>query len=62
MPDQVVSQLDALVAPYEDQARWRKIVRGGDARSIVLNEADRNRADVIAIGTHGRSGLARADR
>jgi len=55
-----IVQLDTLVAPYEDQARWRKIVRAGDARSIVLNEAIRSHADVIAIGTHGRSGLSRA--
>ncbi len=55
-----IAQLDALIAPYEDQARWRKIVRAGDARSNVLNEAIRSHADVIAIGTHGRSGLSRA--
>jgi nucleotide-binding universal stress UspA family protein len=42
------------------QARWRKIVRAGDARSIVLDEAVRGQVDVIAIGTHGRSGLSRA--
>jgi nucleotide-binding universal stress UspA family protein len=35
-------------------------VSGGDARAILLNEAVRGRADVIAIGTHGRSGLSRA--
>jgi len=58
--EKALAQLDALVAPYEDQARWRKIVRAGDARSIVLNEAVRGHADVIAIGTHGRSGLSRA--
>lgn len=58
--EKAVAQLDALVTPYEHQARWRKIVRAGDARSIVLNEANFNHADVIAIGTHGRSGLARA--
>ncbi len=58
--EKALAQLDALIAPYEDQARWSKIVRPGNARSIVLYEAVRGRADVIAIGTHGRSGLSRA--
>lgn len=58
--DKAVTQLDELVAPYEDRARWRKIVRTGDARWNILNEAARSHADVIAIGTHGRSGLSRA--
>ncbi len=58
--EKAVAQLDALLAPYEDRVRWRKIVRAGDARSIVLDEATRGRVDVIAIGTHGRSGLSRA--
>jgi nucleotide-binding universal stress UspA family protein len=58
--EKALAQLAALVAPYEDQARWSKIVRAGDARALVLNEAVRGHADVIAIGTHGRSGLSRA--
>ncbi len=57
--EKALAQLDALVAPYEDQARWRKTVRACDARSLVFNEAVRSHADVIAIGTHGRSGLSR---
>jgi len=58
--DKARAGLDALVESYGDRARWNKIVRAGDARSIVLNEAVRGHADVIAIGTHGRSGLSRA--
>jgi nucleotide-binding universal stress UspA family protein len=49
-----------LVAPYKKQhGRWRAHVATGDARTIVVNEATRCRADVIVVGTHGRSGLAR---
>jgi len=55
-----LAQLDALVAPFEDQARWTTIASAGDARTIVLAEAVRNHADVVVIGTHGRAGLSRA--
>ena len=58
--EKALAQLEELVAPYEDHARLRNIVRAGEARSVVLNEAVRGHADVIAIGTHGRSGLSRA--
>lgn len=40
--------------------RQRAILRWGDARSVILEEAIRNRADIIALGTHGRSGIAHA--
>lgn len=36
------------------------VLRWGDARSVILDEAVRGRADLIALGTHGRSGLAHA--
>lgn len=58
--ERAIGQLDALVAPYADKARWRKIVRAGDPRCSILNEVLLGHADVIAIGTHGRSGLSRA--
>lgn len=34
------------------------ILRHGNARSVILNEAVRCRADLIALGTHGRSGVS----
>lgn len=37
----------------------RAQLRQGDARSVILAEAARMRADVVVLGTHGRSGLAR---
>lgn len=40
--------------------RQRTVLRCGDARSVILDEAIRDRADVIALGTHGRSGIAHA--
>jgi universal stress protein E len=38
----------------------RAILRWGDARSVILNEATRSRAELIAVGTHGRSGISHA--
>jgi nucleotide-binding universal stress UspA family protein len=40
--------------------QWRVLLRPGDARSVILREAVRQRADLIALGTHGRSGIAHA--
>jgi nucleotide-binding universal stress UspA family protein len=40
--------------------RWRVALRPGDARSVILREAVRQRADLLVLGTHGRSGLAHA--
>jgi len=58
--DEAVGKLAALLFPYEARARWKTVVRAGEARAIVMDEAIRRRADVIVLGTHGRSGLAHA--
>jgi len=39
--------------------RWRTTVRSGDPRVEILREAERRRADLIVLGTHGRTGVAR---
>lgn len=36
----------------------RPVLRWGDARSVILAEAGRVKADLVALGTHARSGLA----
>lgn len=40
--------------------QWKTAIREGDPRSVILQEAARSRADLIALATHGRSGLAHA--
>jgi nucleotide-binding universal stress UspA family protein len=40
--------------------RWRVALRPGDARSVILKEAVRQRAELIVLGSHGRSGIAHA--
>lgn len=41
-------------------ANWEIAVRPGDARVVILGEAARRHADLLVLGTHGRSGLAHA--
>ena len=36
------------------------VVRSGDPRSVIAQEATRIRADLVTVGTHGRSGVAHA--
>jgi nucleotide-binding universal stress UspA family protein len=38
--------------------RLRPVLRWGDARSVILSESGRMKADLVALGTHARSGLA----
>ncbi|MCK6545675.1 universal stress protein [Myxococcota bacterium] len=53
--------LTKLLAPYQAlDVRWRPSVRAGDARAVIIAAAARRRADVVALGTHARSGLAHA--
>lgn len=40
--------------------RWRAVVVHGDPRTVILAQAALRRADLIAVGTHGRSGLSHA--
>jgi nucleotide-binding universal stress UspA family protein len=39
--------------------RWKTTVRFGDPRTVIITETHRQRPDLIAIGTHGRSGISR---
>jgi len=41
-------------------ALWRITVRAGDPRVEILREAERRRADLIVLGTHGRTGVSHA--
>lgn len=59
--DTAKAGMSKLLARYEDTGvRWRATIRAGDGRSLILMEAARLRTDMIALGTHGRSGVAHA--
>lgn len=38
--------------------RFVPVIRKGDPRATILAEAERRKTDLIALGTHGRSGIA----
>jgi nucleotide-binding universal stress UspA family protein len=40
--------------------RWRTSILRGDPRTVILTEVVRYRADLLALGTHGRKGLSHA--
>jgi len=40
--------------------RWNSSVRRGDPRAVILREITERRADLVVVGTHGRSGLSHA--
>lgn len=51
-------KLTETIAPGD--VRLKPVLRQGDPRLVILDEAERLRADLVALGTHGRSGLAHA--
>lgn len=54
-------ELQAVLDEFAPQSEgWKVIRKVGDARTHVLGAAASGRADLVALGTHGRSGLARA--
>lgn len=55
------ARLDALVARLGPaRAAWHRAVLRGDARQVVLAEAVRRGADLLVVGSRGRSALAEA--
>ena len=51
--------LAKLLLSFADRGvRWKAAVRHDDPRRAVLREASRRRTDLIAVGTHARSGLS----
>jgi nucleotide-binding universal stress UspA family protein len=59
--DQARSRLRAFVERLDQRAcRWRPVVRHGDPRLVLADELVRRRADLVVLGSHGRSGLSHA--
>lgn len=56
---EMAQRLRTFVASVEDKENMLKpVVREGGAGYVVLKQAEEQDADLIVIGTHGRSGLA----
>jgi nucleotide-binding universal stress UspA family protein len=54
------SNLNRVLKRMGEAVRWKASVRYGDPRHVILREIKARRADLIVIGTHGRSGVAHA--
>lgn len=53
--------LARLQASLEDLGiQWQTTLVRGDPRTAILTEALRRRADLLAVGTHGRTGISHA--
>lgn len=58
---QAEQNLAALLGRFEGAGlRFETTVRPGEPRAVIVEEAERARADLLALGTHGRSGVAHA--
>ena len=56
---QAESRLQRVLAAFADAGiHWKPVVGRGDPRGIVFHEAVQRGSDLIAVGTHGRSGLS----
>ncbi|HUW54768.1 MAG TPA: universal stress protein [Rhodanobacter sp.] len=51
-------QVMAALPPWG--VSWRTVFAYGDARRVVLTRAHSHQADIVALGTHARSGLSSA--
>ena len=51
-------QLEA-VRPADPNARMERVFREGPAATVILDAADEFEADLIVMGTHGRTGFRR---
>jgi hypothetical protein len=53
------SGLDKLLGAWNEAGlRWTPVLRKGDPRVAILLESQRHKADLIVLGTHGRSGMS----
>lgn len=58
--EEMASLIDVSVTASPAAARFAKIVRHGDVRSVLRSEAERLQPDLLVLGTHGRVGLSHA--
>jgi nucleotide-binding universal stress UspA family protein len=52
------AQVESFVATCEVGVPVRVVVHEGDPRSVILDAVAQRSCDLVALGTHGRSGLA----
>ena len=58
--DETRATMEQFVTEVAPRARWNLMLGGGDPRRAILDAAAERTSDFIALGTHGRAGLAHA--
>ncbi len=57
--DEAHAAMKKFVAVFGDDGRaWRTTVREGDPRMVVVRALSKFKADLVVLGTHGRSGIS----
>ncbi len=57
---EAMSSLQRLLESEQAKVFWDSKVKRGDPRNVLVREIGTHHADLIVLGTHGRSGLSRA--
>jgi len=57
---EAMSRLRQLLELERGKVCWEAMVKRGDPRNVIMSEISAHHADLIVLGTHGRSGLSRA--
>jgi nucleotide-binding universal stress UspA family protein len=61
-PEEVEAELRAemnKLQPHEGEIKIERVLKQGDAAKEILHESKEIHADLIVMGSHGRTGLAR---
>ena len=58
LPEDIEPEWEAFLAGLPlDKVEWEKLTEEGQAAAAIVHQAERMKADIIFMGTHGRSGL-----
>jgi nucleotide-binding universal stress UspA family protein len=49
---------ECLASVGSTGVEWNVIIRNGDARRVILDEAAERQSDLLVLGTHGRTAIA----
>jgi nucleotide-binding universal stress UspA family protein len=57
-PEEIEPEWEAFLSDLPlEKIDWEKCIEEGQAATAIVHQAEQMQADVIVIGTHGRSGL-----
>jgi nucleotide-binding universal stress UspA family protein len=58
LPEEIEPEWEAFLSGLPlDKVDWEKFTEEGQAATVIVHQAEQMQADMIVMGTHGRSGL-----